>query len=87
MVRELVDCQGYKTLVRVVRLSCRDALPGELQVGKRHLPVLGDLDGWLIAGGQIEPVQRDPMALPGNFQLSHFQAYPCMFYQMWITSS
>lgn len=41
---ELLDCQSDKTLAKVIELSCRDSLPGERQVGNRHLSVLEGLD-------------------------------------------
>ena len=41
---ELLDCQGDKTVARIIELSCLDSLPGEHQVENRHLSVLEGLD-------------------------------------------
>lgn len=41
---ELLDCQGAKTLARVIELTCRGSFPREHQVENRSLSVLEGLD-------------------------------------------
>lgn len=41
---EFLDCQGDKTLARVIELTCRGSLLREHQVENRRLSVLEGLD-------------------------------------------